>query len=682
MIGTVVLVAAALVAAPGTRTTSAEAAALSPITVTGTRLPAPEFDVPAAIGVVTQDEIVHGAPAMALAQSLARVPGVVAQNRQSYAQGLQLSIRGFGARASFGVRGIRLLVDGIPASTPAGQGETDTFDLAIARRIEVLRGPFSALYGNAAGGVIQIFTQDGPPRPTAKASTLFGSYGTRIQRIEAGGTAGRFNYITDVGHFYTRGYREHSAAERDNLRAKLRYVLGGDSSLTLLLNGENQPFAQDPSGLTKAQFQDNPRQAVARVVKFGAGESHRDRQAGLVYDQRLGPNDRLHAMGYFGSRRVIQFLPFRGAAPAGGGAVIDLDNNSGGGGLRWHHDFSSAGVPLSLVAGLQYQRLHARRKGFVNDDGVAGALRRNEDDFSTGDGVYFQAQWQPGDWRIMAGLRRSRVKFESNDHYITPENSDDSGARSFSSIDPVFGALYKINRHLNVYADYGRGFETPTLAELAYRPDGEAGFNDRLQPSASHNYEAGLKMHWGAAKLKIALFRITSDNEIVVASSKNGRTGYRNAGSTRRHGMEWSFEDQFAGGLGLYLSWSYLHARFHGGALDDKRLPGVPRQTFYGELRWHYQPLGFFASLSAQWRDRVYVNDENTDFTESYAVVNGRFGFRQYLGRWELKEFARVDNVFDRHYVGAVIVNAGNNRYFEPAPDRNVLIGISASCAF
>ncbi len=655
---------------------------LSPITVTGTRVPRPDFDVPAAIGVVTQDEIVHGSPADRLSQSLARVPGVVASNRGSYATGLQISIRGFGARAAFGVRGIRLLVDGIPASTPAGQGQLDTFDLDIAKRIEVLRGPFSALYGNAAGGVIQIFTRDGPRRPTARASLLFGSYGTRIQRLEGGGSAGRFNYIVDVRHFYARGYREHGTAERSNLRAKFRYTFSDDSSLTLLLNGENQPFAEDPSGLTRAQVREDPRQAVPQVTEFGAGKSLRARQAGLVYERRLHDNNRLRLTGYFGTRRMTQFLPFAGASPGGGGTVIDLDNNTAGGDARWIHTFSLADAPLDLITGLQYQRLHERRKGFVNAEGSKGALRRNEDDISSESGIYLETHWKLLNWRFSTGLRHSRVKFESDDYYVAPDNPDDSGARSFSSTDPVLGALYKVNRHLNIYANYGRGFETPTLVELAYRPDGDAGFNDNLQPSKSRNYETGLKMHWSKAKLKLAWFRITSDNEIVVATSENGRTSYRNAGSTRRHGLEWSFADRFASGLGLYLSWSYLHARFHGGSLDDKRLPGVPRQTFYGKLNWRYKPLGFFTSLSVQWRGRVYVNDENTDFAGSYAVANYQFGFRQHPGGWQLKEFVCINNLFNRSHIGAVVVNAGNGRYFEPAPDRNVLVGLTASYAF
>ena len=652
------------------------------IVVTATRIPQPSFDVPAAVGVVTQDDIVDGPPAFSLSQSLARIPGVVALDRQSYAQDSQISIRGFGSRASFGVRGIRLLVDGIPVSGPDGQGETDAFDLATAERIEVLRGPFSALYGNAAGGVIQIFTKDGPPQPTVGVSTLFGSYGTRIQRLDAGGTADNLNYVVDATHFRTDGYRQHSAAERNNLRGKFRYDINKDASLTLLFNGENQPFAQDPSSLTKKQARDDPRLAVPGVFKFGAGESHRDRQLGAVYEQQFGEDDHLHVTGYGGTRRVVQFLPFAGSSANGGGAVVDLKDRSKGGGVRWIHNFLLASTPLDLIAGVEYDHLHELRKGWVNAGGVEGDLRRNENDFSSQAGQYVQAEWKPDRWRIVVGLRHSQVKFGSDDHYVTADDPDDSGKRNFSSTNPVAGVLYKINPHLNVYANYGKGFETPTLSEFAYRPDGQAGFNQELQPSKSRDYEAGLKGSWTSTRFELAVFNIATTNDIIVGASNDGRSSFTNAGSTKRHGLELNVQQDFFGGFGAYLAYSYLQARFDGGPLDGKRMPGVPRQMIYGELNWRYRPLGFSTSLSARWSDRVYVDNANTDFADRYAVVNYHLGFKQNTGSWQLNEFAGINNIFDRNYVGAVVVNSTNGRFFEPEPRRNFMVGLSANYAF
>lgn len=652
------------------------------IVVTATRIPSVDFDVPAAIGVIGSDAIVDGAPAASLSQSLARIPGVVAQDRQSYAQDSQISIRGFGSRASFGVRGIVLLVDGLPMSRPDGQGQTDPFGLASAQRIEILRGPFSALYGNAAGGVIQIFTKDGPPRPTLSLDTLYGSYNTQLERLNFGGTAGKFNYMIDGTHFRTDGYRRHSAAKRDNVRAKFSYDLGKDSSLTLLVNAEDQPFAEDPSGLTKAQFRQNPRQAVPNVFRFGAGEHHRDRQVGLVYEQQVGDDDHLHASAYSGTRRVIQFLPFAGASLNGGGAVVDLRDRLYGGGARWIHDFSFAGAPADVIAGVQYDRLVEARRGWVNDNGVLGDLRRDEHDTSTQTGEYVQVEWKPEDWVVMAGVRRSQVKFGSDDFYATSADPNDSGRQSFSHTNPVAGVMYKISPHVNAYVNYGRGFETPVLSELAYRPDGGAGFNTDLKPSGSQNYEAGVKSVWGAARLNVAVYKINTDNEIVVGSDVDGRSTFRNAGRTQRKGIEVDFQDQLPAGFGVYAAYTYLDAKFAASELAGNYLPGVPRQMLYTELSWAYAPAGFRTSIDAAWRDRMYVNDSNSDFSNSYAVVNYQAGFQQVTGPWTFKEFGRINNLLNRSYIGAVIVNASNVRYFEPEPMRNYMLGFNVSYAF
>ncbi len=263
-----------------------------------------------------------------------------------------------------------------------------------------------------------------------------------------------------------------------------------------------------------------------------------------------------------------------------------------------------------------------------------------------------------------------------------PEDPNDSGKQSFTSTDPVVGVLYKINPHLNVYANYGQGFETPTLSEFAYRPDGKSGFNEALQPSKSRDYEAGLKGSWSSTKFDLAVFKIKTRDDIVVGLSNDGRTSFANAGSTNRRGLELNVAQAFSGGFGADFAYTYLRARFDSGLLDGNRMPGVPQQMIYGELNWQYRPLGLLTSLSAQWRDRVHVNNENTDFANSYAVVNYHLGFKQVAGSWQFGEFARVNNLLDRRYVGAVVVNASNGRYFQPEPGRNLMLGLSANYAF
>jgi iron complex outermembrane receptor protein len=656
---------------------------LPTVVVTGTRIPEPEFDVPASISVVTSKEIRSGPPGTNLSQTLARVPGLVAQNRQSLAQDLQLSLRGFGARASFGVTGIRLLVDGLPYSDPDGQGQTDPFDLAAAERVEVLRGPFSVLYGNAAGGVIQVFTKDGPAQPEVGVGTMVGSYGTVENQLNAGGTAGRLNYMANVSWFQTDGYRQHSAAERDHLYSKLRYEPNDDASLTFIFNAENQPFAEDPSALSAEQVAEDPRQAVSRVFQFGSGEFHRHRQGGVVYRQKLGEHDELQATAWLGSRRVVQFLPFSGDDPLSGGAVIDLDNNAGGGDARWTHRATLAGFPLTTTAGFDYQRLHERRKGFVNDDGRKGPLARDEDDILSRLGAYAQMQWVLGPWQLVGGVRQSRVTFEVDDHFITDVDPDDRGRQAYSQATGFASVLYELAPAVNAYASFGRGFETPSFAELAYRPDGTSGLNFDLQPSTSNNYEAGLKADFGLqGKLRLALYKIDTANEIVTAASANGRSTFRNAGSTTRKGVELSVQGGLGGGFQGYLAWTWLQAEFAAGPFAGKRLPGVPRDTLFGELNWTYAPMGFYALASAQLRTRVFADDGNAQATPSYVVADLESGFGQQTSGWRFREFAQLNNVFDRHFVGAVVVDATNGRFFEPEPNRNWLVGVNASYSF
>ncbi len=656
---------------------------LPTIVVTGTRVPEPEFDVPASISVVSGDNIRHGPPGVDLAATLALVPGLVAQDRQSLAQDLQLSLRGFGARASFGVTGIRLLVDGLPYSGPDGQGQTDPFDLSVAQRIEVLRGPFSVLYGNAAGGVIQVFTRDGPPQPEIGAGVSFGSYGTVLKRLNAGGTAGKVNYIANVSSFRTDGYRQHSAAKRDHLYTKFRYQPTDNASLTFIFNAENQPFAEDPSSLKAGPAAATPRTARSAVFKYGSGEFHRHREGGAVYEQEIGDHDQLHATVWTGTRRVVQFLPFSGDDPLSGGAVIDLDNNSGGGSARWTHTANLAGYPLTLTAGLDYQRQHERRKGFVNDDGVKGALMRNEDDILSRQGEYVQARWVLGRWQLVGGVRHSRVRFKVHDHFVTQVNPDDSGQRNFSKNTGFASLLYKLTPQVNVYASYGKGFSTPTFAEAAYRPDGTSGLNFDLQPSTSKDYEAGLKADFGnQGKLRLALYRINTADEIVTAVSVNGRSTFRNAGSTVRKGVEVSLGGALGGGFHGYTALTWLQADYASGPFVGGRLPGVPRTTLYGALDWNYAPLGFRVVADARFRSRVYVDDGNTASTSSYALANLQAGFDQHHGAWRFSEFAQLNNIFDRQYIGAVVVNASYGRFYEPAPGRNYLVGVSASYSF
>jgi iron complex outermembrane receptor protein len=692
---------------------------LDPVVISGTRIEQSSFSLPMSVDVVEALVIQEAQPRVNLSEALSRVPGLVIQNRQNYAQDLQISSRGFGARSTFGIRGIRIIVDDIPASMPDGQGQAANINLGSAKRIEVLRGPFSAIYGNASGGVIQAFTEDGPAATTLSGSVLGGSYGTIRGEVKLGGslggtggadgargTAGPFNYVVDVSRFQTDGYREHSAATRYQANAKLAYQFDDDSRLTLIVNELHQGNTQDPLGLTRAQVIANPRQVDSSATTFNTRKSIDNTQGGLVYEYKFSAANTIKLIGYAGTRRIEQFLavPLGAQIPVtSSGGVIDLDREFGGLGLRWTHR-SGGSRPLTLSAGIDYEISRERRKGFENFSGttlgVRGNLRRNENDTVTSFSQYAQAEWKfTPSWSLSAGVRHTEVKFKSEDFFIRTGdggNGDDSGSMTFRNVLPVLGLLYRATPTLNLYVSGGTGFETPTFTEFAYRPDGASGLNFGLRPSKSRNVEAGVK--WLATdntRVNLALFETHVTGEILPATNSGGRATFQNAADTRRRGVELSADHRFNADLSAYLSYTYLDAKFQDSYTYSPRptlpaitvaegnfLPGVPRNTAYGEIAWRRGLPGFSAVVEAIYRDKIFVNDINAEAAEQYATANIRLVYSHQIARWKFSEFVRVDNVTGTRYVGSVIVNEGNGRFYEPAPGRNVMVGLNASYAF
>ena len=669
------------------------------VTVTATRIERPGLEVPAALDRVGAEDIRFARPQVNLSESLGRVPGIVVQNRQNYAQDLQISSRGFGARAAFGIRGLRLVTDGIPASFPDGQGQVSHFDLGSAERIEVLRGPFSVLYGNASGGVIHVLTEDGARDPGAAAELSLASFGTRRGALKAGGSGAGSDWLVSASRFHTRGFRAHSAADRDQLNAKFAFGIGAASRLTLVANALDSPEVEDPLGLTRAQMNADPRQADPVAFTFNTRKSVRQAQLGAALEHRFAAW-RLHAAVFGGHRDVRQFLAIplgTQSAPTHSGGVVDLDRDYGGGSLRLSGELALLGRPLALSFGGEVERMAERRKGFINNLGSLGALKRDEDDVVSSAGVYAQAEWRFAErWLALAGLRANRVSFRATDHFVAaPANLDDSGRKSYRATTPVAGLLYRLTPAVSAYVNAGRGFETPTFAELANRLGG-AGFNFGLEASRSRHVEAGLKAHLApGVRGEVAVFEIGTRNEIVVESNTGGRATFKNAGRTRRSGLELGLHAALPLGFEAALAWTRLEARYRETfstvaglpALPvtvpaGSFLPGVPRGTFYGELRWRHAPSGFSAALEVQHRGRVFVNDRNTEAADAYGIFGIAAAFVQAQGAWRFSEYLRIDNLGDKRYAGSVIVNEGNGRFYEPAPGRTLLVGAQARYAF
>ncbi|WP_165453129.1 TonB-dependent receptor PqqU [Klebsiella pneumoniae] len=680
---------------------AAQAADEQTMVVTAAPTTVSELDTPAAVSVVNGDEMRQAAPRVNLSESLGAVPGLQVQNRQNYAQDLQLSIRGFGSRSTYGVRGLRIYVDGIPATMPDGQGQTSNIDIGSVDTIEVLRGPFSALYGNSSGGVINVTSQTGTQPPTVEASSYYGSFGTWHYGMKATGAvgdgshAGDVDYTVSTNRFTTHGYRDHSGARKNLANARLGVRINDVSKLTLLLNSVDIK-ANDAGGLTADEWRDNPRQSP-RGDQYNTRKNTRQTQAGLRYERQLSAQDDLSVMMYAGERETTQFQSIPRAPqlkPSHAGGVIDLTRHYQGIDTRLTHRGELL-VPVTLTAGLDYENMSERRKGYENfvmvngapQYGEQGALRRNERNLMWNVDPYLQTQWQLTDkLSLDAGVRYSSVWFDSNDYYITPGNGDDSGDASYHKWLPAGSLKYALTGAWNVYLSAGRGFETPTINELSYRSDNQSGLNFGLKPSTNDTVEIGSKTRIGNGLFTAALFQTNTDNEIVVDSSSGGRTSYKNAGKTRRQGMELGLDQQFGESWRLKAAWTWLDATYRTNVCDDascngNRIPGIARNMGYASFG--YQPeQGWYAGSDIRYMSDIMANDENTAKAPSWTVVGLTTGYKWSYGRMDMDLFGRIDNLFDREYVGSVIVNESNGRYYEPAPGRNYGIGLNLAWRF
>ena len=693
----------------------------APIVVTGTRVEQNSFDLPMSIDATDAEQIQEGQLKVNLSESSSRVPGIVINNRNNPAQDLAIQVRGFGARSAFGVRGVRLYADGIPMTMPDGQGQTGTFNLDTASRVEYLRGPFSAFYGNSSGGVVQIFTKDGEKDPTLSGGITFGSYNTHRESIGFSDSGEGFDYIINANTYRSDGYRDQSDTRRDTLHGKINFKISDDTKLTLVATALDQPNNEDPQGLTAVQLKADREQAGTNSELFNTRVSRDHQQVGATLEHSLTSNDTARLMAYYGQRDNEQFQSVSVAAQTtapgfqrNGGGVAVIDRSFGGIDARWAHKGELASKPFNFTVGLNYDLMNDDRTGYENfigaTLGVKGRLRRDEKNEARNFDQYAQASLDilPS-WSVSGGVRHSRVSFKTKDHFIATGNGDDSGSVDFSETTPVVGTVFKLTDSINLFANAGESFETPTFVEMAYNPDfNKSGLNLDLKPAKSRQYEIGAKAFVGAnALVNATLFKIDTDDEIVVATSQGGRTTYRNVPTSERKGLELSLDSQLPHDVRLYVAYTLLDAKFTDsfsacqtpfpngtscrfGVPGDfetitsgSKIPGTYRYNLYGEVSWKHQPTGFSTALEMRKSSDTNVSFNSADGkADSYTVFNWRGGLSQTVNNWKFAEFVRIENIFDQEYVGSVRVADGNQRFYEAAPTRNWLFGVNAAYKF
>ena len=665
--------------------------ALEGVVVSASRAEQRSFDAPASIQSVERDVIQEGGPQVNLSESLNRVPGLTILNRQNYAQDLQVSIRGFGARTAFGIRGVRLLIDGIPATTPDGQGQGSSISLPSTERIEVLRGPLAQLYGNSAGGVIQAFTREAPEVPEFMYQYYGGSYGMHRNDWQYAGKNGGVGIVADYSTFDTNGYRDNSTTQRKQFNGKLSFGPDEKTRVNLIFNQFDMPLAQDPAGLTSSELASNPQQAGSSTVSTRTRKIVLQNQVGSTLLHQLDDSRSITARAYFGTRDNTQYQSTN--------KWVGLNRSFYGVGLQYNEKLNLGSMPVRWAAGYEFDRSREYRQGGAASLGEKTSTTRSEDNQAESSDLFAQATAMVSEqFSLTGGARYSTVRMLSEDYYLSDGNG--SGNISYSSVNPVLGVTWHANDNLNIYANYGKGFETPTLAEMAYNGSSLPSFNTSVGAASSQHYELGAK--WipsPRSRLDFTLFQINTTDEIVIASNSSGISTYKNAPGTSRLGWELAFRSLLTENLRAQVSASAIDAQFtqtfssyrSSTAItvnSGNKIPGIPQQFLFGELLWaqngasinrRKSTAGLQGGVEAVSAGRLYADDTNTASADGYTTFNLKASHGWVVGKGSLTAYARADNVTDQRYVGSVIVNQSSQQYYEPAPGYNWTLGLRLS---
>src|SRR5688572_14284118 len=654
--------------------------------------------VPAAVSVITEDDIQLGRQQLALDEALSRVPGLFMQNRYNFAQDLRLSIRGFGARAQFGIRGIKVLVDGIPETLPDGQGSVDSIDLGATSQIEVIRGPSSSLYGNASGGVISLTSEGGGAEPYAQLRVAAGRYGFQKSQLKFGGETDRLNYLVSVSDQELEGYRAQSTYENKLLTGRFDVDLGKDRSLLTVLNFTDQPVSDDPGGLTAAVLTGavDPRSAAPNNVLFDAGESLEQQRLGFVYTTPAGERGTITARNYYAWRDFGNLLPVLSQGQ------VDLERDFVGGGVSYAYDGFWLDRPNRFITGIDFDDQSDDRLRYDNNiNGVRGPLSFDQNEHVTSYGVFVQNELSVSERvQLSFGVRYDEVEFDVTDRWfanVTPDNpsGDDSGSKKFTDTSPMVGLVVELTDNLNFYTTYSSAFETPTTTEFAL-PGGGGGFNQALVPQEASNFEVGMRGRIGEAqRYEVSVFTIDVEEELIGSEipTSPGRFSFDNAGQTSRDGLEFSWIATPTDRIQTTVSYTYSDFKFDeflenvtianpaGNDRSGNVIPGTPENLLFAEFSYR-APRGWYVAADAIYVDEQFGDSANNVVIPDYTLANLRMGYELELDNLVLSPFIGVNNLSDETYTANARINAAANRYFEPGPGRTGYGGIAVNWKF
>ena len=645
---------------------------LDEIEVTATRLDSTLLRSSRSVSVIGKDEIQNATQLLAMDEVLAGVPGLYMQNRYNFAQDLRLSLRGFGARSAFGIRGIKVIVDGIPETLPDGQAGVDSIDLGSASRIEVIRGPSSSNFGNASGGVIAIETETGTDPGFVQTTIATGDLGYSKFQLKSGGKTENMNYLINFSKQELDGYREHSVSEGSLMNAKFGFNLSEIDRLKLSLNYTDQPKSQDPGGINLSQVNTDRKSARDRNLSYDSGESLNQKRIGLVYE-RDHSSGLLTVRNYYVTRDFSNKLPFKN------GGSVNIDREFYGFGMQYQFG-ESLPENFSLTTGFDIDRQDDDRKRFNNDSGKLGSMSFDQQEKVNSNGLFVQSRYDLGNFSISSGIRYDEVKFDITDRFLS--NGDDSGEIEFDAVSPSFGLNY-VMENGSIFASISSSFETPTTTELA-NPDTSGGFNALLKPQEADNIEIGYKSIKNDIYREIAVFNIDLNDELVPYELEEfpGRTFYSNVGKSSRKGIEtlvsWSVKPN------LTLDASYTYSDFSFDSFIDKnnkdfsgsKLPGLPESFAYFGIRFENEN-GLNMNFNLNYSGDLFANNANTVKVQAYTVSNFRLSYNISKRNWKILPYLGVNNIFDTEFSSNIRINAFGSRYYEPAPERNSYLGIT-----
>lgn len=669
--------------------------ALPEVTVQSGRLEQRQFDAPGSVHALDAQTIRNGMQ-VNLSDALQQVPGVVALNRNNYAQDVQISIRGFGARAPFGLRGIRLITDGIPATIPDGQGQASTVSLTSTDRIEVLTGPLAQIYGNASGGVIQTFTREASATPEALSQLYVGSFGQTRTDWQLSGRSGQVGIVADYSTFGIDGYRDHSDTRRQQLNSVITLDSQPGTRWKLVVNMFDMPYAKDPLGLTADQL-NNPAMAGNRAIAANTRKTVRQDQLGLVLDHRIDRDLSLTARVYGGSRDNLQYQALN--------TWVGLNRRYDGWGAQLKGKSQVQDVPVEWVAGIDKDFAGEQRQGGTAAGGLkTSTITRDEWNQASNQDFFAQANWFVTErWTLTTGVRSSRIDLRSRDDF---GGGSGSGAVQYSATSPVLGLTWHVTDQWNLYANQGKGFETPTLSETAYSTAANGAgilgaFNPSLRAATSRHQEVGTK--WApspATHVNVAWFQITTDNDIVPEYSAGGKTSYVNASRTVREGLELNVRHQWNRHWKTVGSLTSMRATYDqtftsrsstGAPVTvpaGNQLPGIPQQQAFASLQWSQNgfgtpgktPLpGLEATVDWLARSQLWANDVNTQAAAGFGLFNARIKHRfTPAERIFMEAYLGIDNLTNRETIGSVIVNQSSSQFYEPGLPRAWVTGLQA----